>query len=348
MIAVLSNFLASSRSVGTAATMAATGMYLHRLGIANDDSKKLLAKISQQVTIPALLFTKIVYCKQDSSQEDCPSIYDLLIDSAWTIIVWPVFVVCCGLVVGHLAASISNTPKHHRPLVLASCAFANSTGLPITLLSVIHQNFPPSTELGKIDPTLFLSLYLLFYPVLQWGVGGWLLMGDKDKGDRGSGSSIPSSGDSNDEEVDSGSKKGMYESIPSPHKDIDGDKDDQDQDTTFSFSEQESTLESGSSNDLEKLNLIESYHEQRINYKCLKTCEHTDQSDAMEDESHRLWGQLQKAFGKALQPPVVGSLLGLFIASFEQLRGIIVDMKDRNDNAPIEFIYDGLYSVSYA
>lgn len=26
-----------------------------------------------------------------------------------------------------------------------------------------------------MDPTLFLSVYLLLYPVMQWGLGGWLL-----------------------------------------------------------------------------------------------------------------------------------------------------------------------------
>ncbi len=157
MIAILSNFLASSRSVGTAATMAGAGIYLHRLGLANDEGKKLLAKISQQVTIPALLFTKIVYCKQDSSDEECSSIYDML-GSVWMLLLWPVYVVGCGLLVGYIAARISNTPSHHRPLVLASCAFANSTGLPITLLSVIHQNFPPSTHLFRSD-LLIVSIY---------------------------------------------------------------------------------------------------------------------------------------------------------------------------------------------
>jgi predicted permease len=47
--------------------------------------------------------------------------------------------------------------------------------LVITLLSVIHKQFSSSAELGKVDPTAFLSVYLLLYPVLQWGIGGWLL-----------------------------------------------------------------------------------------------------------------------------------------------------------------------------
>jgi len=58
---------------------------------------------------------------------------------------------------------------------LAACGFGNSTGLPITLLTVVHANFPETSDLGHIDPTLFLSVYLLLYPVLQWGIGGYLL-----------------------------------------------------------------------------------------------------------------------------------------------------------------------------
>lgn len=31
------------------------------------------------------------------------------------------------------------------------------------------------TKLGAVDPTLYLSIYLLIYPVLQWGIGSVLL-----------------------------------------------------------------------------------------------------------------------------------------------------------------------------
>merc|ERR1719491_2088211 len=59
--------------------------------------------------------------------------------------------------------------------MMASIAFGNSTGLPITLLTVIHANFGSESALGIVDPTLFLSVYLVVYPVLQWGIGGMML-----------------------------------------------------------------------------------------------------------------------------------------------------------------------------
>lgn len=154
--------------------MASVGAYLHRREFIVGNGKRTLALISQQVTIPAFLFTKIVYCNQDWSDLPCPDITGNLGD-IWILLFWPAYVVSVGIAVGYIAARLSNTPKEQYRSVLAACAFGNSTGLPITLLTVIHANFAPTQELGAIDPTLFLSVYLLLYPVLQWSIGGWLL-----------------------------------------------------------------------------------------------------------------------------------------------------------------------------
>lgn len=47
-------------------------------------------------------------------------------------------------------------------------------------------------------------------------------------------------------------------------------------------------------------------------------------------------------------PPVVAALLGMFVALVEPIRGIWVDIKDRDDDAPVEFVYDGLYKIGAA
>jgi predicted permease len=178
--AIDATFLASIRSVGTACTLAAVGIYLHRRGFVIGDGKRTLALISQQVTIPLFLFTKIIYCNQDWSSEPCPDVIKSLED-VWVLLLWPAYVVGMGLLVGYLAAKLSNTPKNQVRAVLAACGFGNSTGLPITLLSVVHANVPATSDLGRIDPCLFLSVYLLLYPVLQWGVGGWLLAPEEEE-----------------------------------------------------------------------------------------------------------------------------------------------------------------------
>mmetsp|Transcript_13383 Transcript_13383/g.24243 ORF Transcript_13383/g.24243 Transcript_13383/m.24243 type:complete len:565 (-) Transcript_13383:171-1865(-) len=177
MSSITSTFVASLRSVGTACTMAMVGVYLHRRNFVIGEGKRTLALISQQVTIPAFLFSKIVFCNQDWSDQACPSITDSL-SSVWMLLFWPAYVVGCGLLVGYAVAKISHTPSRQFRSVLVACSLGNSTGLPITLLTVVHANFPKTTELGRIDPTLFLSVYLLLYPVLQWGIGGWLLAPD--------------------------------------------------------------------------------------------------------------------------------------------------------------------------
>jgi predicted permease len=179
-----STFVASVRSVGTAVTLAAVGVYLHRGNYLSSEGKRTLALISQQVTFPLFLFSRILYCNQDWSDAPCPNVMSSLED-VWMLALWPAVCVGIGLLVGAAVIRIAKTPPDQARIVLAAVAFGNSTGLPITLLTVVHANFPITSDLGAMDPTLFLSVYLLLYPVLQWGVGGWLLApveeGFKDK-----------------------------------------------------------------------------------------------------------------------------------------------------------------------
>jgi predicted permease len=175
--AMASTFLASLRSVGTAVTMATVGLYLHQTGAIGAEGKRTLAILSQQITFPLFLFTKIIYCNQNWSNEPCPDVTQTLAD-VWMLLWWPIYVVAVGLMIGYVVAKVTRTPSHQVRSVLAACGFGNSTGLPITLLNVIHSNFPVDSDLGRMDPTLFLSVFLLLYPVLQWGLGGWLLTPD--------------------------------------------------------------------------------------------------------------------------------------------------------------------------
>lgn len=191
MASMAPTFLASLRAVGTASTMAFVGFYMHRRGFVTPSGKKMMALLSQQVTIPAFLFAKIIHCPEagesNEPNEDtkvCPSVADRISDLK-LLLIWPGFVVFCGLITGYIAARISKTPPAQVRSCLAACAFGNSTGLVITLLTVVHGQFKGSgSELGRIDPTTFLSVYLLLYPVLQWGVGGWLLAPEENKDER--------------------------------------------------------------------------------------------------------------------------------------------------------------------
>ena len=49
---------------------------------------------------------------------------------------------------------------------------------------------------------------------------------------------------------------------------------------------------------------------------------------------------------KVFQPPVIGALLGLFIASFPTLRGLLENIwGDEMRTAPMKWMFDGIYSV---
>lgn len=187
MISVL---LASLCSVGTAAALALSGFYLHRREYVSEEGKKAMARYSQQVALPALFFSKMVACPEVKSvtsleQPICPSIWENITSShAGVLLIWPFFVVSMGLLVGKLVCRLSHTPKDKEHSYIAAVAFANSTGLVTTLLTVLQEHASLSLAHGSpqtvsMDPNSLLSLYLVFYPMLQWSFGGWILSSEK-------------------------------------------------------------------------------------------------------------------------------------------------------------------------
>ena len=346
MESLQSTFVAALKSVGTAATMATAGVYLHRRNLISPEGKKSLAKISQQVTIPALFFSKLIYCPQDSSEDACPNVADDL-KNVWVLLFWPLYVVGLGLLVGEAAARISGTPPRQRRGVVAACAFANSTGLPVTLLSVIHANIPETFEIGRVDPNLFLSVYLVVYPVLTWGIGGWLLAApDKPTGNSvgvstnskedASGGLLRRSRQSGTIELtnhrQSSGQKGT-DLVKSVDSDDEQDEKDMMDDTSLQYPD------TGLPSDSDAANAGQ-------DFESLLPSQDNIPSASQSIPAHPpLQTTVAKALSKALQPPVVGALLGLFIASFPALRGIFVDLEMRSGRAPMQWLFDGIFAV---
>eukprot|EP00977_Amphora_coffeiformis_P026551 scaffold27769_cov176-Amphora_coffeaeformis.AAC.2 len=177
----MKTFVISLSAVAKAAALACTGVYLHRRGfVSTPQAKEMLSRYSQQIGLPCLFFSKIVVLQTHSSGGssffgETPAVgSDYGSDGTtnhWVLgllALWPVYVVTCGLLVGHVMASTMKLPTGQRRAVLVATAFANSTGLPTTLLSMM-------TATTSDDPTRFLSIYLILYPILQWGIGGTLL-----------------------------------------------------------------------------------------------------------------------------------------------------------------------------
>jgi predicted permease len=61
-----------------------------------------------------------------------------------------------------------------------------------------------------------------------------------------------------------------------------------------------------------------------------------------------IWQALSNILSRCLQPPVVGSLLGIFCAAVEPVRGIFVDLQHRSSSAPLQWMFDSLYNVGQA
>jgi len=164
----------SLRAVGTIVVMAGGGAYLKYKGVMTPQVSKGLSEISMSLTIPCLLFTTAIHCEQNETTQPCPFLGESL-RYGWPMFFLPILYVGCGLVVGSVVSRLSNADASFRFTAIAAVTFGNSTGLPITLLSVVYSTAPASSPISNMDPLLFLSVYLVMYPVLQWSVGAWLL-----------------------------------------------------------------------------------------------------------------------------------------------------------------------------
>lgn len=61
-------------------------------------------------------------------------------------------------------------------------------------------------------------------------------------------------------------------------------------------------------------------------------------------DADTVWQSIRNVFDRCFQPPVVGSILGI-IAAMTPIRGLFVDIVDRRSDAPLQWMFDGLYSV---
>ncbi|KAL1507342.1 hypothetical protein AB1Y20_008188 [Prymnesium parvum] len=162
-------------SVLQAAVLASAGLYLGRKGFMTKAGAKLISTVSMKITIPCLLFSSVL-----------PSVNLELVGAVWPMLLLPFVFVGTGALLGYLVVLITRPPANFRKGTIAAVAFGNSTGMPIVLLSVLQTQLsllegPSSTRLtpsGMLqvrNPIVYLSIYLLTYPIIQWVAGGWLL-----------------------------------------------------------------------------------------------------------------------------------------------------------------------------
>mmetsp|Transcript_41027 Transcript_41027/g.99460 ORF Transcript_41027/g.99460 Transcript_41027/m.99460 type:complete len:443 (-) Transcript_41027:151-1479(-) len=127
-----------------------------------------VAELTLRVTMPCLLFTRVV-----------PAInYDLM-SYAWPMLLLPILYVGLGLLLAKLVLWVCQPDEELRATVLVSVAFGNPLSMPLMLLTVLTDDiFDPVmyARLGSIaDPIVYLSLFQPLAYMTMYGLGGWLL-----------------------------------------------------------------------------------------------------------------------------------------------------------------------------
>lgn len=170
--------LASVKAVGSIAVMAAGGFLMTRLGIITNDVRKGLGELSMNLLLPCLMFSQVIYCNSKEMGGDvCPNMAQVIMSSA-DLFIWPIVVVTSGYCLGFLAAKLLRVPENFRRAAAGSVAFGNSTGMPVVLLSTLAPSLV-AEGVVKGDPLLFLPVYLVLSPLLQWTVGSYIFQGPK-------------------------------------------------------------------------------------------------------------------------------------------------------------------------
>jgi predicted permease len=195
---------------------------------------------------------------------------------------------------------------------VAAVAFANSTGLPITLLSVIHKSVPPDTELGRVDPLLYLSVYLITYPIIQWGFGSWLL--------------------------EEGSRSWLLdvrleESLGSPL-------------LTHICPASDEYVSGTNMVEYDPVAMQGATVPTTLPLPPASVVPTATQSEAVV-RTGTVTRLVRNIMGTAFKPPVVAVLAALLVVLLG-LQGIFVDVTDRDNDAPLEFFFDGMHQVGQA
>jgi len=165
----LTILLAVLRAIGTSGTLAIAGIIVTRRGFITDGGRKCLAELSMNLLMPLQLFTAMLEVKDQAA---FVSLHERIKD-CWILLLLPLLVVGSGMGLGKLVALVTRCPRNFSKACVGAVAFANSTGMSITLLQVLA---PALLQEGVIkdDPLKFLPVYLLLYPMLQWTVGSHL------------------------------------------------------------------------------------------------------------------------------------------------------------------------------
>jgi predicted permease len=264
------------------------------------------------------------------------------ITGSWILLLWPFWIVGWGLLVGKIMAKLSNAPTSFHNASMAAVGFANSTGLPLTLTAIIFTSADPTSGLSKTDPTIFISVYLLVYPILQWGLGGWLLEPSESIEPFKTRASERRSSFLQAEDINA-LVSPLLVTSPLHSSDMDTKKTGSDVFLPVSINDDYNNLGRNSAEDISR-------KDSSKNNSTFTTLSMKGKSVFEMSPKDKIdWNDICYKFLKQVsQPPIIASLSALVIACIPPLHGVLVDVKDRDDNAPLEWLFDGLVAVGQA
>lgn len=71
----------------------------------------------------------------------------------------------------------------------------------------------------------------------------------------------------------------------------------------------------------------------------------TDNGKIVDKGGSASWIHCRAVLRSCFHPAVIGSVAGIVSVLFPWIRGLLVDTVDRNNGAPLQFLFDGLYAV---
>ncbi|CAK9032124.1 unnamed protein product [Durusdinium trenchii] len=329
--------LASLQSVGTIAVMALAGFWMTRLGIITNEVRKGLGELSMNLLLPCLMFSQVIYCNTITTHgSPCPNMAQVILSSV-DLFFWPIVVVGSGYILGYLAAALMRVPPSFRRAAAGSVAFGNSTGMPVVLLSTLAPSLIEQKVIAG-DPLLFLPVYLVLSPLLQWTVGSYIFRGTPE--DKGTGEAAVEAADEGEESLLSSEEESS--SIPVVHartahgalmSRVEGDEEDLSEEQGPSITRRQTIgvpmakqVGNGFSAQAEVEDVL-AVEDLRMPRR--KSC-------AM---------ALKKALFMFLSPPVAATILGIFVAFIRPIQNQFVDLKDPDMRGThsLTWLYKSIY-----
>eukprot|EP00931_Biecheleriopsis_adriatica_P090374 TRINITY_DN64373_c0_g1_i1.p1 TRINITY_DN64373_c0_g1~~TRINITY_DN64373_c0_g1_i1.p1 ORF type:complete len:396 (-),score=57.96 TRINITY_DN64373_c0_g1_i1:43-1230(-) len=156
-------FLATFEAIAQAMLLVGIGILLTRMEFITSAGRKTLSNVALNALTPCLLLSKVA---------GHPDMLGLL-EHSWILLLLPVVIVCIGALIGWIIAVFTRSPNNFWKACIGMVTFANSNSLAVVLLELLG---PPFQRAGIItqDPTVSLSVYLVFYPMLEWTAGAYL------------------------------------------------------------------------------------------------------------------------------------------------------------------------------